>query len=577
MKLHAYTKSISELFSVKKKYAVPRFQREYSWTKEKVSELWDDIIANISLDSEGKFNHEEYFIGSLVLVGDDKSASMQIVDGQQRLTTLTILLSVLCHRFMEMGQENVAKSIYENYIAGKDDDGNYYFKLENNEKASHFFKGAIQHIEPKKLEAYSPEEKALLESYEELYSCTSRESLQEKLSRPLLEDDELYKNSLKVIREQVVNYLKVIFITVGEEDEAYTIFETLNARGMDLSFVDLIKNKLFKSFNIHHPNDDAKKKWEELQKTLLKDDVDLETFVRHWWIAHYNDARANEVYKQFKKAWNDGEINAEDILNDLVNDAKLYVKKISSPKEENFKHPAEKPIYRSLKALKMFEVKMNRPFLLSLFKSYYKGLVKLKNVKDTLFFMEKFHFCFNAICSMRPSNIEKIYSKAARDLLKAADKNEAEEILNKFVKSLIEKMPDKEIFKENFCKLKYLKNYRRNQRIIQYIFTYLELDKQKTGEVSPDNITLEHILPQSSGTEDFIGSIGNLLPLASQLNGKASNKSLQDKMEYYYQSKFLVTQHFTKTVPAQWGREEIEARTLELAEDCYQSMWGKQS
>ena len=130
MELHAYTRTISDLFSVKKKYVVPRFQREYSWTKEQVCELWDDIVSNISMKDDA-FIHEEYFIGALVLVGDDKSISLQIVDGQQRLTTLTILLSVLCERFKEINRENVAQSIYDNYIAGKDDEGNYYFKLEN--------------------------------------------------------------------------------------------------------------------------------------------------------------------------------------------------------------------------------------------------------------------------------------------------------------------------------------------------------------------------------------------------------------------------------------------------------------
>ncbi|MDM3852277.1 MAG: DUF262 domain-containing protein [Aphanizomenon gracile PMC627.10] len=124
MELHAYTRTISDLFSVKKKYVVPRFQREYSWTKEKVSELWEDILSNITINNDQQFNHEEYFIGSLVLVGDDKSLSMQIVDGQQRLTTITILLSALCQRFIEIEKRNLAQSIYENYIAGKDDEGN---------------------------------------------------------------------------------------------------------------------------------------------------------------------------------------------------------------------------------------------------------------------------------------------------------------------------------------------------------------------------------------------------------------------------------------------------------------------
>ncbi|NJN74869.1 MAG: DUF262 domain-containing protein [Limnothrix sp. RL_2_0] len=69
---------------------------------------------------------------------------------------------------------------------------------------------------------------------------------------------------LRAVRDQVVKYLKVIFITVAEEEEAYTIFETLNARGMNLSFVDLIKNKLFKELTDTHPDDDAKTTWKIL-------------------------------------------------------------------------------------------------------------------------------------------------------------------------------------------------------------------------------------------------------------------------------------------------------------------------
>jgi uncharacterized protein with ParB-like and HNH nuclease domain len=421
MELHAYTRTISDLFSVKKKYIVPRFQREYSWTKEKISELWDDIVSNISINDDGTFNHQEYFIGSLVLVGDDKSISMQIVDGQQRLTTLTILLSALCQRFMEIDNRNIAESIYENYIAGKDDDGNYYFKVEN-ETPKPFFQVAIQHIEKQQEIPSSEEEKTLLTSYNEFYSYISRDSLISKFNFENATDSS-YENLLKAIRDQVVKYLKVIFITVAEEDEAYTIFETLNARGMDLSFVDLIKNKVFKSFKSTHPDDSAKTKWKKLRTTISSRDGvgSLETFVRHWWIARYNYTSADNVYKHFKKLWNNGEINAEQFLDELVGDAAIYLK-ISSPVIEDFKQQEEKELYRSLASLKIFNVSQQRPFILSLFKAKDKGFLKMSEVREIVCFVEKFHFCFNAICSMRPSGIEGSYSKASRQLLEATDR-----------------------------------------------------------------------------------------------------------------------------------------------------------
>jgi uncharacterized protein with ParB-like and HNH nuclease domain len=131
MEMHAYTRTVSDLLSVKKRYVVPRFQRPYSWSKEQVKELWDDILSNIVYSNDAEASHVEYFIGALVLVGEENSHHMQIVDGQQRLTTLTILLSALCQRFKDLGQNTVATAIYENYIAGKDDDGNEYFKLQN--------------------------------------------------------------------------------------------------------------------------------------------------------------------------------------------------------------------------------------------------------------------------------------------------------------------------------------------------------------------------------------------------------------------------------------------------------------
>lgn len=144
MELHAYTRTISDVFSQKRKYVVPRFQRPYSWVKDQVRELVDDILNNIEVE-DGKYINQEYFIGSMVLIGDDKDLSMQIVDGQQRLTTLTILLSALCQKFIDVGHEPLADSIYKNYISGVDDNAQPYFKLEN-ENPKPFFQNEIQHI-----------------------------------------------------------------------------------------------------------------------------------------------------------------------------------------------------------------------------------------------------------------------------------------------------------------------------------------------------------------------------------------------------------------------------------------------
>lgn len=572
MELHAYTRTISDLFSVKRKYVVPRFQREYSWTKEQILELWDDIIANINIDKDRSVKHEEYFIGSLVLVGDDKSSQHLIVDGQQRLTTITILLSVLCDRFLELRKKNIAEAIYENYIAGKDDNGEYYFKLEN-ETPKPFFQTRIQHITKKiELQAKSREEEVLLSSYNDLYNLTSETSLKGYFKNTI--SNLSYEEQLKSVRDQIVKYLKVIFITVAEEDEAYTIFETLNARGMNLSFVDLVKNTLFKSLRSTHPDDEAKTKWKEMRRTISsRDDIGtIETFMRHWWLAKYTYVSAGKLYHSFKKCWKNGEINASKFIKELNDDAKLYIK-ISSPLNEDFKQQEELPILNSLKALKIFGVMQHRPFLLSLFRAKEQKLIKQKTFISTLNALESFHFIFNAVCSMRASGIDGSYSKAARDLNSAKDTNSASKSIRDLLTKLDERRPEREIFVENFSQLRFLNGYTKDKKLIQYIFASFERHLLPTKEFEPSNITLEHIMSQSSRKYKYVGMVGNLLPLSTELNQEAGTKDFKEKQHVYAKSQYNMSKEFSVEKHARWGKKEIEQRTQALAEKCYKEIW----
>lgn len=199
MELHAYTRTISELLSVNRKYVVPRFQREYSWVKEQINELWYDVISNIKLESDFTYSNNEYFIGSLVLVGDETGREMQIVDGQQRLTTLTIFLSVLCEAFKSNNQSDLASALFENYIEGRDDDGKKFFKLIN-ETPKPFFQKNIQHINKADDIPQTQEERNLLSAYKEITSLASKEKLEKYFSVEINTEDN-YSSVLKAIRD----------------------------------------------------------------------------------------------------------------------------------------------------------------------------------------------------------------------------------------------------------------------------------------------------------------------------------------------------------------------------------------
>lgn len=574
MELHAYTRTISDLFSVKRKYVVPRFQREYSWSKEQVKELWDDIVNNIQVKTEKDITHEEYFIGSLVLIGDDKSNILQIVDGQQRLTTITILLSVLCERFKELKKENLAEAIFKNYIEGQDDDGKNYFKLDN-ETPKPFFQKNIQYIDKEQSNPQSDEEKILLSSYNDLYNFTTRDNLASCFKIGKGVSNEKYEILLKAVRDQIVKYLKVIFITVTQEEEAYTIFETLNARGMNLSFVDLIKNKLFKELNYTHPDDDAKTTWKKIRLVISSRDTvgSLETFVRHWWISKYSYVAEENVYKNFKKLWAAGEIDAKKFIKELYSDAETYIK-IAAPLQEDFKQQEEKFICDTLTAFKIFNITQQRPFLLSLFKSRDKGVIKCDDQKEIMLFLERFHFMFNAVCSLRPSGIEASYSRAARDLQNASERRKAKDVLKVLKESFTSRIPDETTFTDKFKELSFYKGYTRDKKLIQYIFHKIERSKLVTNELAPENISIEHILPQSKNDKEIVGKIGNLLPLSQELNEKARDKLVTDKLPIYQESQYSLPKEFVAEYAAQWNANMIDIRTGSLAKYCYYDMWG---
>ena len=124
MEFKAHPRTIRDALDLKRKYVIPRFQREYSWEAEELSELWNDLLDNINIVGSSLVA-SEYFIGTLVLVGDDdntQSIERQVVDGQQRLMTFTIAFSVLAQLFKKEGEEKLRDMIH-NYIVGTDDDG----------------------------------------------------------------------------------------------------------------------------------------------------------------------------------------------------------------------------------------------------------------------------------------------------------------------------------------------------------------------------------------------------------------------------------------------------------------------
>jgi len=162
-------------------------------------------------------------------------------------------------------------------------------------------------------------------------------------------------------------------------------------------------------------------------------------------------------------------IDAKEFIRELHSDSNTYIK-IASPIQGDFKQQEERAIYNSLVAFKVFKITQQRPFLLSLFKARERKIIKLDDQKEIMLFLERFHFMFTAVCSLRPSIFERSYYRAARDLQNASDKRKAKDILNVLKDSLAEKIPDETVFTDKFKELKFYNGYTDNKKLIQYIF-----------------------------------------------------------------------------------------------------------
>jgi hypothetical protein len=403
-----------------------------------------------------------------------------------------------------------------------------------------------------------------------------RKKLQEKFVGFDLKNNDNYEQVLKAIRDQVTNYLKVIFITVKEEDEAYTIFETLNARGMNLSYVDLIKNKLFKAMQSIHPDDYSKTIWKQITNNLIERENigTFEDYMRHFWLSQYPFVTKGKIYKEFQIELNKKNIQPENFINKLKNDSKVYAI-ISAPLETDFMEQSEKQIYKSLLALKNFKITQHKPFILSLFQTKDNKLIRQKTLIEILVFLEKFHFIYNAVCGLPTNALERSYAKSARELNSAKDTNKVHKILDNLRKNFTIKKPSKELFKEKFLELQFLDKKTKDKKIIQYIFHTIEDHMHPTNEFSPYNMTLEHISSQSNLNKKYTGEIGNLLPLSQQLNAEAKDDNLNKKLNIYQKSQYSLTSEFSKKHmdKSSWDDNDIRERTIELSELSYNDIW----
>lgn len=574
MEFKAVPRTIADTLDLKRKYVIPRFQREYSWENDELQELWDDLLDCFTVNN-GKLFPNEYFIGTLVLVGDDDdnmNIERQVVDGQQRLMTITIAFSVIRKLFLMEKEETLANKVYS-YIMGEDADGVEYAKLVT-ETPKPYFQMRIQKREQdENISPNTDEEKRILNAYNYFERKLSRKNiLQEIKKRYLIDDNKLdYIELLKLFRDQIL-HCKVIYVTVKCFDDAYAIFEVLNAKGKDLSPIDIIKNSLFSILDETEPVDFAEESWKKIKrKTVGK--CDIQTFYRHYWLSKYGYSTARKLVKEFNDKIGKNQSEYTIFLKELVEASEDYYK-IVYPNKNDWSQPEEIDIYYALEACDIFDVTQVRIFLLALFDVKRKKMISHKQFLRIIKFLEQYHFVFNSICSMRPSGLERRYSSYARKLRMCKDKNETKKCIDELIDTLKEGLPAKEIFVSNFVNVRYTSDFAKDKKLVQYIIKKYEFYNMNTNEVQPLSFTIEHIMPESTNNKEC-GMIGNLLPLGDKLNSELMDKAFKYKIKKYSTSQYKTVEKFVQQYEnnAEWTKEMIIDRTKEIAQKMYEMVY----
>ena len=557
-----------------KKYVVPRYQREYSWGTDEVDNLWNDL-----------FSDDEFFLGSIVLNVGNGQDRTEIIDGQQRMLTMTILHAAIRDTAHELGLETQADRIHRAEIYRSGAFGGGHYIVDPAPSLKDYLRRSVQkYPDPNFNNPRSKEEKLVRTNYEffkkKLKLAMERFSSEDEIQTGLGEIDSKLKNTM---------YIR---IEVQDGYDAYRIFETMNARGVDLTVADLIKNMIFRQIGVEEDGTDvAKEKWDRIKGNLGNTPFDLARFVRYHWISSTSTVTRGKLYREIKEKTSD--TAWEDLLNSLESDSELLSQLTRGvfPNPNNSSEINE--INAGLKSISKLGSIQCYVLLLSLFRNREMLDISMNTIKEIVQKLESFIFSYHTVCRKPANTVEKYYSELAVGINQLGPDEESRQRLRSRIAELYTKLgslwPGRHEFIEKFCNIEY-KNSSVTKKKVRYILTKFENHKhpRQMHEVSiNENISIEHLLPQNpknwnlaaDEVSEYVHLIGNLLLVGVPINSEASNFPLERKASVLHGSRIQSTVELIEELEARdslyWNREDIEERGRKLAEISYDEIWAR--
>lgn len=531
--------------SQEKQFVIPIYQRVYSWEKEQCKQLWDDIIK-----TGGNDQIEGHFIGSIVFVHDGiyttNHNELLIIDGQQRLTTITLLFIALRNHLNdedEFLEKFSRQKIQNRYLINSDEKGDKKFKLILSESDRDTLLSLIDKDRRKPSE---PSVK-IMENFK-------------------LFEEWIRKNTDKL--ETIFKGLeKLMVVEISLErgkDNPQLIFESMNSTGKDLTQTDLIRNYILMGLEPEKQKIFYKKYWRAMEEDFKQDEILFNQFVRHYLTIKTRDIpNINKVYEAFKRYQQERGIETEVLLQDLQKYCGFFCQIV-------FKKEADKDLNKALGFLVDLEMDVIYPLLLELYSDYNDGVLSKQDFIPIIALIESY-ICRRAVCGLGTNGLNKVFPSFTKHI----QKDEYFKSLKAHFGYLTEKQrfPNNDEFKKLFITIDFY-NFQKKK----YFFERLENFNTKEP-VNTQKCTIEHIMPQTLTKEwerdlggnfqaihdKYLHTIGNLT--LTGYNQNYSNNSFQEKRDMekgFKDSPLRLNQSLKDLEP--FGEKEIEKRANDLAD-----------
>lgn len=514
-----------------KSYQVPIFQRDYSWDRDDWEDLWNDI-QEIPDD-------KTHYLGYLVLQPIlEKKESYWVIDGQQRLTTLSILVLAVTALLKQWEENSIEKD--ENKIRREEITkkylGNYSLsnfvldpKLKLNRNNDDYYKSWLMSLrKPVALSKLKPSEKLLQKAFNYYFKVIEEKFSENKSGSDLAE----------FLENIIGNGIIFTQIIVNNDLDAFKVFETLNARGVKLSTADLLKNYLFKLTSQlgELDLDEAERRWQNITNTIRSND--LTTFIRHYWNSKYKLERQPTLFKAIKREVVSSEL-AFEFLSCLENSSPYYT--AFNNFNDEIWSKEEKP---SLKVLDLLNVTTCYSFMIAALNNLPRNEFKIL-VRELAIITFRYN-----LSDLNPNEAERVFSKVANDISNKKVINAKEAIIA--LKSLY---VSDDNFVQAFSTL--IINTKRKKELAKYILVKIE-NQIANKDYQPEDAvsTIEHILPENPGSnwdevfpvdiqEDYIYRLGNYSLLEASINNKLdSNLSFSEKLKKYKTSSYKLSNEY---------------------------------